>query len=251
MRILCTFLITLLLCLPANADEISYNFDYSLNDKADSNCSDLDDPFEKVNRKIFYFNSFVDYITLKPLAKLYGRTFNDYTKDRVGDFVDNVREPLTTVNYGLQGDLDNLISSFWRFAINSTFGVGGTYDLATDLGIKKKTQTFGSTLAHYGVSPGPYIQIPLIGGSNLRDMWDVIILDSALNPLMFPIHADAKNIYTGTRLIHKRNEIMPFTDYLAKTSTDPYAAIRAALHQRREATIHYPEGYVCGKRPKK
>lgn len=242
-----TFFLAVLICsFQVKADEISYNFDYSLDNEPNTACSDLEDPFESVNRKIFYFNSFLDHIILKPTAKAYGKFVSDSGKQKIGNFVDNIYEPLTTVNYTLQADIDNVLSSFWKFAINTTFGIAGTHNVAAKFGIDHKPQTFGSTLAHYGVSPGPYIVIPILGGTNTRDMWDSLAADDKLNPIKYQLSKNASITYSAVRLIHKRNEIMPFTDHISKNSTDPYAAIRSAMHQRRESVVHYPAGYKCG-----
>ncbi len=259
MRFFIVSLITLFLSTTTYADysaqtasySTEYNFDYSIDDEVDPDCNDIADPFEKVNRKIFFFNSFLDYIILKPTTKAYEKFTNEYTRNKIGNFVDNIYEPLTTVNYALQGDIHNVLSSFWKFVINSTIGIAGTYDMSSELKLDHKQQTFGSTLAHFGVSSGPYVQIPILGGTNLRDMWDLIAADSKLNPIKYAMSTDASTGYTSVRLVQKRHEIMPFTDYVSKNSTDPYAAIRSAMHQRRESTLNYPAGYKCGKKPAK
>jgi len=119
------------------------------------------------------------------------------------------------------------------------------------LQLNHKPQTFGSTLAHYGVGPGPYLQLPVLGGTNMRDMWDVLAADAKLNPAKYVMSSGAGTSYTTLRLVQKRHEIMPFTDYISKNSTDPYSAIRSAMHQRRESTLNYPAGYKCGKKLRK
>lgn len=238
---------TLLLVISLNANA-SGNYNYSLDDDHMFECSDIYDPAENVNRKIFYFNSFIDHITLKPMAKAYNKFLSDYTKNRVGDFVQNIHEPVSIINYGLQGNLDKSLQSFWRLFINTIFGFAGTSDIATELDFKVKPQNFGATLAHYGVGPGPYIVLPVLGSTNVRDMWDTIIFDSATNPIKLHMNSKISNAHTAARLVSMRAEIMPFTDYIAKNSTDPYVGIRSALHQRRESTIHYPFGYRCGVR---
>lgn len=242
---------TLLSINAVKASELDYDFDYNLDDNVEVGCNDLSDPFEKVNRKVFYFNSFLDYITLKPLAKAYGKYIPNKAQNKIGDFVDNIYEPLTTVNYGIQVDLPNILSSFWKFMINSTIGLAGTHNIADDLGLKHKPQTFGSSLAHYGAGPGPHIVLPILGNTNMRDMWDVIALDDKLNIVKYRASSRMKDTYTGIRMVHKRYQLMPFTEYVTKNSTDPYVAIRSALHQRRETMVHYPVGYRCGVKPAK
>lgn len=245
-------ILILLVSSSVKAEEFTGNYNYSLDDTTyNGDCNDLKDPFESVNRKIFYFNSFLDLIITKPMAVAYNKMMSDYSKNRVNDFVSNISEPVTTINYGLQGNLTKSLTSFWRFFINTTFGAAGTYDAATDLGITARPQNFGATLAHYGVEAGPYIVLPILGSTNLRDMWDVIALDSKTNIVRVNLPESVDNVFTGVKIVSYRANILPFTEYISKNSTDPYVGIRSALHQRRESVISYPKGYVCGKRPVK
>ena len=203
------------------------------------------DPYESLNRKIFIFNGVLDSFILRPIAKGYGRFTNDYTKNRVESFVGNVSEPLSTVNYALQGNSDGVFKSFWRFAINTTFGLAGMFDIASKFDLTPPQQTFGNTLAYYGVGPGPYIVLPIYGGINARDVSDPLISNGLLNPLDYALHKDFKLVVTGTKIVHTRSKLMPFTDYVSKNSSDPYIAVREAIFSQREAKIIYPAGYKC------
>lgn len=247
-----TFTVTCFLVCTTNfaqASAISYNYD---SDYVSMNsCTDIPDPFESVNRKIFYFNGFADMILLKPIAVAYDRSFNNFTKTRIGDFVDNVREPLTAVNYLLQLDLKHSVRSVSKFFLNTTFGLFGFFDIGTKMGLNHPAQNFGSTLARYGARPGPYIVLPLLGSTNMRDMWNIIVFDNALNPITYGVKEAPKNIYTVVRVIQKRQEVTPFTDFISQTSNDPYVSIRSAYHQNRENSLVYPDGYRCGVKIKK
>ncbi len=246
------FLLFIVIGQNSHASEINYDNNYHYDTMEDhSGCNDLADPLEPINRKIFYFNSFLDMIILKPVAVAYDKTLNDFTKTRIGDFVDNVYEPLTSVNYLLQLDLKNTFRSLAKFCLNTTFGLLGTFDIGTKMGIDHKPQNFGSTLAYYGARPGPYIVLPILGSTNMRDMWNLIAFDDAMNPVKYGLKPGIKNAYTVTRVVHKRYELMPFTNYIVKTSSDPYVSIRSAYHQRRESDIQYPSGYKCGVKIKK
>ncbi len=226
-------------------NETAYKYNYTLDDVADDECSDLDDPMEHLNRKVFMFNSVADHFLLRPIAKGYRAIFNDYTRDKVGNFVDNTKVPLTLVNNVLQLDANNAGISFWQFAINTTLGFGGLYDVAGSLNVKTSRQTFGGTLARYGVGPGPYIILPLFGGSSMRDVLDLPVLNSAMNPLTYATHSDFKWAVFGVGLIHQRSELLPFTDYVSKTSPDAYSVIRSTIHQYREKDLRYPASYRC------
>lgn len=209
-----------------------------------TNCG-VYDPYMKINRKIFIVNGVLDTIILRPVAKVYGKVTNDYTKSRVQHFTDNLSEPLTTFNYALQAKGQNTLKSFWRFVINTTFGVGGLFDVASKVNLARESQSFGSTLAHYGVGAGPYIVLPIYGGVSARDALDAIFLNDSLNPLKYYLHSDFKLATTGVKIIHGRSAIMPFTDYVTASSPDPYIAIRDAILKNRESSLQYPTDFKC------
>ena len=222
-------------------DDKKYSYNYaSLNNR----CQ-VYDPYEQVNRKLFIVNSVLDAFILRPIAKGYGAVTNDYTKDRVESFLNNIREPLSTINYGLQGNADGALKTFWRFAINSTLGIGGAFDVAGKFGLTAEPQTFGSTLASYGMGAGPYLVVPFYGSTSSRDLLDAIILNSSLNPVEYFTHKDFNTIVTASRMIHFRERAIPFTDYISKNSTDPYIAVRNAIFNEREDKMIYPTNYVC------
>lgn len=226
--------------LAAGSEEYrSYNYDMN------QECSDLGDPFEKFNRKIFVFNSVLDHFILKPIARGYLALSNEYTRNRVGNFIDNINVPLTITSNILQLDMSNTFKSFWQFVVNTTIGVGGAYDAAASFDLKTDPQTFGSMLARYGVHPGPYVVLPFFGGMNMRDVLDAPLMDNGLNPLRHALHRDFKLALTAATFVHRRAMIMPFTDYVEKNSPDPYISVRTSLHQVREKVLRYPAGYRC------
>jgi phospholipid-binding lipoprotein MlaA len=225
-----------------------YSYDYA----ALNNRCQVYDPYESLNRKIFFVNGVLDTLILRSIAKGYGRFTSYYTKQRVGSFVDNISEPLSTVNYFLQGNSNGMFKTFWRFTINSTFGILGLFDVASKFGLTAEPQTFGNTLGYYGVGSGPYIVLPLIGGTTGRDVMDPLLLNSLLNPINtmlipanYQMHRDFKNVVTGVRVVHKREMTILFTDRISKNSPDPYVAIRDAIIQQREAKMDYPAGFKC------
>jgi len=223
------------------AEEENYNYNYAALKKK---CR-VYDPYQAINRPIFIFNGVLDTFILRPITKGYAKVTNDYTKTRIGSFVYNIGEPLSAVNCGIQGDTNGVFKSFWRFMINSTIGVGGLFDIAAKFGLKSESQTFGNTLAHYGVGPGPYIVLPIYGGMGMRDVMDAITLNSSMNPVKYAMHRDFKYASAATKMVYHRDEIMPFTDHVSKTSTDSYIAIRNALMNKREAKMIYPENFKC------
>lgn len=149
MRIL--IILSIILCSLLIRADLEYvdNEIYNYNGGSNENgCIEVYDPYEKFNRKVFVFNSVLDYIILRPLAIGYKNITNDYVKARVNSFVNNVDTPLTAVNYGLQLNYDKTMKSVWRFLINTTLGIGGLFDVAGKVGLPSDRQTFGSTLAH-------------------------------------------------------------------------------------------------------
>ncbi len=231
-------------CSNSFAELERYNestMDYYPNYSADADqCSEISDPYEKVNRKIFAFNSFLDYVLLRPVAKSYKILIPDFTKDKIGNFIDNLGVPVTVVNNILQMRLRDTVAGAWKFIINTTVGIGGIFDVATKVGVHSEPQTFGSTLARYGVKSGPYIVVPFFGASNGRDITDIFVL-SRIDPVKYNMNKYQRNGYTAASMIHKRSEILEVTDMIARESADPYAAIRSMVHQKRESTLRYPK----------
>ncbi len=220
-----------------NSEDYSYNYG--------AVCNQIYDPYEKMNRKIFAFNSVLDRFLLRPVAIGYKNVTNDYSKARVSSFLENINMPVTIINYGLQVDYGQTMKSIWRFLINSTVGIGGIFDVASKIGLKVTVQTLGSTFARYGVAPGPYLVLPFIGSTNLRDMTDTALTNNYFNPIMYMVHRDFAWTVTGVEIIDIRMALLPFTDYVEHNSTDPYIAVRSAIHQNRESKVVYPKNFKC------
>ncbi len=231
----------------ADVQNTQDNDDFQYVYSAKNGCMQVYDPYEKLNRKIFVFNSILDYLFLRPITIGYKQFTNDYTKARVSSFLDNITIPLTAVNYGLQMNYDQTMKSIWRFLINSTFGIGGLFDVASKIGLKVTKQTLGNTLAHYGVGPGPYLVLPFIGATNARDFTDPVFTNSYLNPIMYRVHRNFEMVVSSVQIIDTRLGLLPFTDYITRSSTDPYIAVRSAMHQNRESVIAYPKQFKCPK----
>ncbi len=207
-------------------------------------CDNIADPLESINRKVFIFNSVLDYFLLRPIAKVYS-TAPRKAKIHVQNFVSNIATPLTFVNNLMQLNFSEAMKSFWKFAINSTIGIFGIYDLTTARGLDVVHQTFGNTLAYYGARPGIYIVLPILGSTNLRDMFDVITLNNLLNPLNLHVSGYIKYGITAVSIVHKRAAFLPVTDSVGRTALDPYVMMRSMIHQRRHGLLVYPSWYKC------
>jgi phospholipid-binding lipoprotein MlaA len=129
---------------------------------------DINDPFEDINRITFEFNESLDRNFLKPVAQAYSKTPKPVKKG-ITNFFNNLEEVETTVNQVLQGKPKLAINDFSRFLINSTIGLGGLIDVATKIGLTRHEEDFDQTLALWGVPTGPYIMLPALGPSSLRD----------------------------------------------------------------------------------
>ncbi len=197
--------------------------------------SDPADPYEKWNRKIFSFNETVDEMFLEPIARGYREYIPKWGRDRVSNFVDNLWEPVSFVNNVAQGDVEGSFRNFWRFTINSTVGIGGLFDVASQAGLEPEREDFGQTMGYYGVDGGAYIVIPFLGPSNTRDAVGTVV-DAFTNPASYA-SAGATAGYQAMKIISNREELLDITDEIDKNSFDPYATIKSGYTQHRKKAI--------------
>ena len=156
------------------------------------------DPYENVNRKVFAFNEFMDKWLLKPVAKGYRFITPSFVDTGVSNFFDNLGEVRNLVNGGLQGDGNHALTSTGRLLVNSTVGLGGLFDVASEWGLEERKEDFGQTLAVWGVGDGPYIVLPFLGGGNLRDSFSRIP-DVYLSPVTYVDDVPTRNSLRGCR----------------------------------------------------
>lgn len=200
----------------------------------------INDPIEPANRIIFAFNRALDAAILKPLAKIY----RDYTpkvfQDAVGNILANLRTPVVLANDVLQGESKRAGNTLARFAVNSTVGLGGIIDVASEMGLPRHAEDFGQTLAVWGVPEGPYLMLPLFGPSNPRDLVG-LVADFVSDPLNWYAANTGQDFITysraGTTGVDARASHMKELDDLERTSLDYYAAIRSLYRQRRADEI--------------
>jgi len=127
------------------------------------------DPLEALNRASFSFNAALAKVIAEPVTAAYQKVVPEPVQTGVGDFFTNLREPVTAVSSGLQGDFQNAGTSVGRFAINSTVGIVGIFDVATELGWVSRPEDIGTTLCSYGFHAGPYIVVPILGPTTARE----------------------------------------------------------------------------------
>lgn len=194
-----------------------------------------DDKFELLNRAMFNFNETVDLLFLKPLAQLYVRLMPAPVERAVGSMVENLNEMTTAANCGLQGKSRDMFRSSGRFLINTSIGLGGFFDMAHAIFKLQSVppEDFGQTLAVWGITEGPYLVLPLVGPSNLRDV-SGLMLGSLTNPLNFYSEVKARNSIRALSLVSIRGELLGIEDII---TGDRYIFIRDVYHQKRKYSI--------------
>lgn len=193
------------------------------------------DPFEPVNRDIYKFNYVVDGYVLKPVAQGYQWAVPEKGRQMVSNFLENLYTPVVFTNSVLQGDPQNSFATLWRFLLNTTFGVGGLFDFASAAGLKNRPADLGETMAFYGVEPGPFIELPIIGPSNVRDAFGRLG-DAFISPANY-ISTDTSIAIWAATAIDARSRNMKLIDGVYDSSLDPYSTFRSGYTQKRASDI--------------
>ncbi len=204
------------------------------------------DPLEPVNRVVFQFNEGADKYFLEPVAEVYKDNIPKSVRDKVGNFTRTMNAPVNLANNILQGNVEGSFNAFWRPFVNIVFGAGGLVDVASEFGMDKpRHQDFGATMAKWGVPEGPYLVLPFLGPSNLRDATGRVA-DVFMNPLYYEdvtnaLGADDGGALNGAinalRLINLRaNLLQPVRD-IRESSFDPYTSFKSAYGQNRRRVI--------------
>lgn len=206
-------------------------------DVIDVPAPDNNDPIEPVNRGIFRFNEVLDGLVLKPVAHIYRGVLPDFMQTGVRNVLTNLTGPVVFLNSALQGDGTNAERTAGRFLVNSTIGIAGIFDVASEMGIPKQhNKDFGQTMGVHGVGAGPYLMLPLFGPSQARDTVGTVV-DMFADPFTYILNRP-QNIGVGTtRFIVKRGDLIPFSDRLYRDSLDPYASLRSIYQQNRQSVI--------------
>ena len=189
------------------------------------------DPWESWNRGVYRINDKVDRAVAKPVAKAYVRVVPQPVRTGVSNFFGNIDTPMVMVNDALQGKFRAAGNDLGRFLLNTTVGLGGILDPATSAGLNRNYEDFGLTLGHWGVHPGPFLELPILGPSDLRD-GPTRVVDAYLKPTAY-----IKNLYIRYGLylpyvVDLRASLLPLEETL-KNTFDPYAFIRDAYLARR------------------
>lgn len=194
------------------------------------------DPLEGYNRAMFSFNEGVDKFALKPLAQGYEAAVPLPGRTGIANFFANVGDLWIGVNNLLQGKPSQAATDLGRVLINSTVGIGGLIDVATEMGLEKHEEDFGQTLGRWGVGNGAYIVWPIIGPRTARDTLGFGV-DMFADPVGYLDQVRVRNTLYGTRLVDTRASLLPADKALNEASLDKYAYVRDAYLQRRRSLI--------------
>ncbi len=196
------------------------------------------DPLEGMNRGIYKFNDVTDKAVIKPIAGAYKAVLPSPVRSGVNNFFGNLGTFVSVINDLLQFKFDKALTGAGRFVINSTFGIAGLVDVASMDGIEKRNEDFGQTLGHWGVGSGPYIVLPFLGPSSVRDTTGLVVDTIAFDPLAYVDDPATRNSARALKILDKRAQLLPGSDLLDEAALDPYAFMRDAYFQRRQNQIY-------------
>ncbi|HEY4555634.1 MAG TPA: MlaA family lipoprotein, partial [Lysobacter sp.] len=193
------------------------------------------DPWERYNRRMHVFNNAVDRRIARPLARAYVATVPRVVRLGVSNFFHNLGQPASAVNALLQGKPRQAGHAFGRFVVNSTLGIGGIFDPASDAKLESRSEDFGQTLGVWGWKRSRYVELPLFGPRTLRDVVGMAG-DAPLSPLR-QVEADRVRVpVQGLQLVDIRAQLLT-TDSLREGAEDDYTLVRDAWSQRRDYQI--------------
>jgi phospholipid-binding lipoprotein MlaA len=196
-----------------------------------------EDPIEPANRGVYKFNDALDRAILKPTAKGYDKVTPNWLKTGIGNFFTNLSYPFTIVNQVLQGKVKAAGQDTARFLINTTLGWGGVLDVASGAHLPHHDEDFGQTMGVWGVPPGPYLMVPFLGPSSVRDLPSRIV-DSVFSPLSWS--GDRGTVYwvaQGIDVVDTRARLLPLDAALNRVF-DKYGFVRDAYLQQRNYAVH-------------
>ncbi len=195
------------------------------------------DPIEPINRGIYQFNDGLDKAVLKPVAEVYRDALPQFVRTGVSNFFSNINDVLVALNNLLQGKIQDAVSDAGRVVVNSTAGILGVIDVATEIGLEKHNEDFGQTLGRWGFGDGPYLVLPFFGPSNLRDALARLV-DYRIDPITYVDPSRDRNQLWLARIINRRAELLDTSKILETAALDPYEFVRDAYLQRRRNLVY-------------
>jgi phospholipid-binding lipoprotein MlaA len=194
------------------------------------------DPWESVNRKVFWFNDHLDIYVIEPAAKAWDFVLPKRVQTSVSNFFANVRFPVHVANNLLQGKIQGAATEVGRFAVNTTAGVAGFFDPATSLGMPPHPEDFGQTLGVWGLCPGPYLVLPILGPSTVRDGGGILV-DYPISITPFFLNWYEPFAARSVELVNFRASVLDAVREAKEASLDYYSFVRNAYLQRRASAV--------------
>jgi phospholipid-binding lipoprotein MlaA len=196
------------------------------------------DPFEPVNRGIYKFNDHADNLLIKPAAELYrGRLIPEFVRTGISNFFSNINDVIVALNSLLQGKVTQAALDVSRITVNTTIGLLGVLDVATDMGLEKHNEDFGQTLGYWGFGSGPYLVLPFLGPSSVRDGIG-LIGDIYSDPRSYIDPVRTRNQVFALGFVNRRSELLEAGRLLEAAALDPYDFLRDAYLQRRRNLVY-------------
>ena len=205
---------------------------------ATTSGGDPRDPFEGFNRAMYSFNDGVDTILVKPVSNVYKTITPDPVRTWIRNFFANIEDIFIGVNNMLQGKFVDGWTDWVRFAFNTTLGVAGINDVASDMGLEKHNEDFGQTFGPWGVGSGPYLVLALLRASSARDFAGLWI-DWTVDPLwQYARPIDVRNTLVFVRGVSRRTDLLDASRILEEAALDKYVFQRDAYLQRRQSLVY-------------
>jgi phospholipid-binding lipoprotein MlaA len=196
------------------------------------------DPWEGFNRGVYRFNETFDEYVAQPVARAYVAVLHQEIRIRVSNFFSNIQDLLIGANNLLQGKFEDGVNDWARFAFNSTIGLLGIHDVASDFpGLEKHNEDFGQTLGRWGASSGPYLILPFLGSSTVRDAAGTAV-DWAVQPVGEVRPIELRNTLYGLYFVDTRAQLLDASRILEEAALDKYVFQRDAYLQRRRSLIY-------------
>jgi phospholipid-binding lipoprotein MlaA len=196
------------------------------------------DPLEPLNRQVTRFNDAVDDAVMKPVATAYQNVVPSLVRKGVSNFFGNLSDVWSLVNNVAQLKLQNSLETFMRLNVNTFFGLGGLLDIATEAGIDRHSEDLGQTLGYWGVPSGPYLVLPLLGPSTLRDAATLPADDWLGDPLDYMSNIRLRNSLRVLEVVDKRSSLLSTTRLLDEAALDKYSFTRDAFLQLRRNEVY-------------
>ena len=204
---------------------------------ATSPDADPRDPWEPMNRSVYKFNDTFDQWIATPVATVYRDALHIEIRSRVSNFFSNIQDIFIGVNNVLQGKFQEGVEDWARFAFNTTIGIVGIHDVASDMGLEKHNEDFGQTFGVWGAPSGPYLVLPFLGSSTVRDTGGLAV-DYYFAPLTEVRPIALRNTLYGLYFMNLRAELLEASSLLEQAALDRYVFQRDAFLQRRRSLIY-------------